>query len=422
MKRKKGKVKKKVIIIISICFVIILLSGLGFVLYQNIHGVSSKLKLKLLGKENTYLVNEEYKDDGVKATYEGKNLASKVKVTGTVNTKKIGTYKLKYTVKYKKISKTITRKVQVVDKTPPEITLENKEVYLTVGNDYQEPGYKAIDNYDNDITSSVKVNSNINKDQVGKYQVTYTVFDSSNNKAEATRDVYVVEKPKTDQKIAVLNYHFFYDSSKGEVCNEDICEEISQFKSHLKWFNDNGYKTLTMSEFRDWMYGKIELPEKSVLLTVDDGAMGTGRHNGYTLIPALEEYKAHATLFLITGWWDISNYQGSEYLEIESHTNDMHNEGFCSGVTRGARMLCQDYDTVKNDLLKSIEITNSKKAFCFPFYAYDEKSINAVKEVGFELAFVGGSRKASRNDNKYTIPRYPISRRHQLEDIIAMVS
>ncbi len=414
--------KKKLIILGSVLVVIILVGSLFF--YQKVHGISSKLKIKLIGEDALSInVFDNYKEKGSKASYNKEDLSKLIKVNGKVNTKKVGTYNITYSIKYKKLAKEIKRKVKVVDKVAPVINLSSDKVSIFVGSEYKELGFSANDNYDGDITSKVKTTNNINKDQVGEYEVTYEVMDSSNNKASKTRKVKVIEKPivNVEQKVAVLNYHFFYDSSKGEVCNESICEEISQFKSLLKWLNDNNYKTLTMEEFRDWMYGYTEIPEKSVLITVDDGAMGTGKHNGYTLIPALEEYKAHATLFLITGWWDISNYQGSEYLEIQSHTNDMHNEGFCSGVTRGARMLCHDYDTVKADLQKSIDIIKSKTAFCFPFYAYDDKSVQAVKDVGFELAFVGGSRKAKRSDNKYLIPRFPIVNSHSLDDIINMI-
>ncbi len=422
---KKGNHKKAILCVSGIMLVIVVF-GICFFLYQMIHGVENQLKIKLKGKNTVIvMVSNPYKDNGSVAFYGKKDLSKTIKVKGKVDTNKIGIYQLKYIIQYKKLVKTITRTVKVVDKILPEIQLSGDEVSIIIGNDYHEPGYVASDNYDGDLTDKVKVTNNINKDQLGEYQVIYEVLDSSQNKAIKTRKVNVIAKPSVasgGQGIAVLNYHFFYDQSRGETCNESICEEISQFKSHLKWLNDNGYKTLTMKEFRDWMYGYTELPEKSVLITIDDGAMGTGKHNGYTLIPALEEYNAHATLFLITGWWDIRNYQGSKYLEIESHTNDMHNEGWCSGVTRGAKMLCQDNETVKADLLRSIEITNSKMAFCFPFYAYDQKSLNIVKEVGFELAFVGGSRKAKRSDNKWLIPRYPVMNYHTLDNIIQMVS
>ena len=219
-----------------------------------------------------------------------------------------------------------------------------------------------------------------------------------------------------DQKVAVLNYHFFYNPDIGEACNENICLATSKFEEQLKYLKDNGYHTLTMDEFRDWMYGMIEIPEKSVLLTIDDGAAGTGKQNGNKLIPLLEKYDLHATLFLITGWWDIENYR-SPNLDIESHTFDMH-----TMYINGAQLLVSSYEQVINDLNKSIEITKSKKAFCFPFYAYNETAISQVKQVGFELSFIGGNYKASRMNDKYKIPRYPIYKDITMQQFIHMIS
>ncbi len=225
----------------------------------------------------------------------------------------------------------------------------------------------------------------------------------------------------SNQKVAVLNYHFFYDPTIGESCNENICLPTQKFEEQLQYLKNNGYYTLTMQEFRDWMYGNREIPEKSVLLTIDDGAMGTGKHNGNKLIPLLEKYNLHATLFLITGWWNIENYR-SPNLDIESHTYDMHTGNLCSNQDRGAQLLCSTNEQVIEDLQKSIAITKSTKAFCFPFYAYNDTAIRQVQEVGFELAFVGGNYKASRQSNKYTIPRYPIYKTITLQQFIQMIS
>ena len=84
---------------------------------------------------------------------------------------------------------------------------------------------------------------------------------------------------RSKQKIPVLNYHFFYDPTIGEDCNEVICLTKQKFEEHLIYFRDNGFKTLTIDEFVRWYDGEIDLPPKSVLITVDDGAKGTGAHN-----------------------------------------------------------------------------------------------------------------------------------------------
>ena len=38
---------------------------------------------------------------------------------------------------------------------------------------------------------------------------------------------------KKATSIAVLNYHFFYDPSLGEKCNETICLKISKLEEHI---------------------------------------------------------------------------------------------------------------------------------------------------------------------------------------------
>ena len=219
--------------------------------------------------------------------------------------------------------------------------------------------------------------------------------------------------------IAVLNYHFFY--APGENCSGGNCMLVSQFREQLNYLKENQYKTLTIEEYRAWMYGEIELPARSVLLTIDDGAKGTGRHNGNKLIPLLEEYDMHATLFLISGWWSKSYYESS-HLDIESHTYDMHTEGLCNNQTRGAKMLCSTKEQVLEDLKKSIQMTGSNTAFCFPFYAYNEIAIQSIKESGFQLAFIGGSRKSKRSDDKYKIPRYPIYSTTTLNQFIQYIA
>lgn len=217
-------------------------------------------------------------------------------------------------------------------------------------------------------------------------------------------------------KVAVLNYHFFYDESAGEACNENICLDTKNFREQLDYLKNNGYKTLTIKEFKQWLYGELDVPSKSVLITVDDGAAGTGKHNGNKLIPIIEEYNMHATLFLIAGWWDINNYR-SPNLDIQSHTFDMHNTGTCGRP----QVICASHDELLNDLNKSINIIGDKTSFCFPFYTFDQKSIEVVKEAGFAMSFVGGNRKASRSDDKYKVPRYPIYKNTTMQQFAAMV-
>lgn len=306
------------------------------------------------------------------------------------------------------------------------ISLKEKAILLTLDTNNDDINKIVTDNGFNIETtkdSGIKfVNNNktttkeSNIESLNRYLINDLV-DLESFKKMVNGEEVIIKKPEIIKnppsenavatKIAVLNYHFFYDSSLGENCGQGICLDVKKFREQLEYLKNNNYKTLTIEEFREWMYGEIELPARSVLLTIDDGALGTGRHNGNKLIPLLEEYNMHATLFLITGWWDKSNYT-SPNLDIESHTNDMHTEGLCSNQSRGAQLLCSSKEQVMQDLKTSIEILGSNAAFCFPFYAYNNDAIESVKESGFKLAFIGGNTKATRSHDKYKIPRYPI--------------
>ena len=132
-------------------------------------------------------VFDDYIDAGYSLTNVSKN--TKVKTSNEVNTNVIGIYNVKYSTKIHKKDLFVIRKVQVVDEENPIIELKgDNEITLMQGVEYKEPGYEAVDNYDGDITSKVVVTNNI-KDEIGEYEVIYTVKDSSGNSYSIKRKV-----------------------------------------------------------------------------------------------------------------------------------------------------------------------------------------------------------------------------------------
>ena len=107
MEKKKG-INKKLLLFLPIVIIILGLILGGILLYQKVHGINSKLKIKLNGKNIIKIeVGQEYKESGSIAFYEQKDLSKFIKVKGKVNTNKLGTYKINYIIKYKKLTKTI---------------------------------------------------------------------------------------------------------------------------------------------------------------------------------------------------------------------------------------------------------------------------------------------------------------------------
>ena len=300
---------------------------------------------------------------------------------------------------------------------------KNKIYNYFIENNYEQINRNSSIYFRN---SSILIKIDENKENIEKEK--YSQYDHYFNRYTTIDDlikiinnqninIYIGEKAT---EIAVLNYHFFYDKNE-EKCNESICLDISNFEKQLNYLKENNYKTLTIEEYRSWLYKEIDLPKKSVLLTIDDGAMGTSKINGNKLIPLLEKYEINATLFLITGWWKKENYQ-STYLDIQSHTHLMHDENQCSNKNRGAEMLCSTKEQILSDLKQSLNHVDNNTSFCYPFYLYDNKSIEALKELDFKLAFIGGNKKTTQENDKYKLPRYIIYKNTSLNSFISMVN
>lgn len=235
-------------------------------------------------------------------------------------------------------------------------------------------------------------------------------------------DVSVIKSNNTEEKnvskIGVLNYHFFWDdeTEKNSDCNQIICHSKTQFKKHLDYIKENEILTLKMSELENWIDGKILLP-KSVVITIDDG------WNSKLGIKMLNEYKMYGTLFLITSQYD-PKYYTSEYVELHSHTDNMHIAGKCPGG-QGGGIKCLPQDEVLKDLTTSREKLGGSTVLCYPFYEFNDYSIKMAKEAGFTMAFAGEN---SYKDNhikvgsdKYKLPRFVVVTYTTMQDFVDFV-
>lgn len=222
-------------------------------------------------------------------------------------------------------------------------------------------------------------------------------------------DSTLVEHHNTDLNnasgVGVLNYHAFYDENDPEdSCPTVICHPKTQFIEQLDFLKENNILTLKMKELEDYIDGKINLP-KSVLITIDDG----GRDK--IAVDLLTEYKMYGTIFLITSWYDAESYYKTDYIELHSHTHNMHNTGECPGGQGGA-IKCWSKDKIQEDLKQSREDLNGSTYIAYPFYEYNDYAIENLKEAGFTMAFIGESNYADNlvhpGDNKYLLKRFVI--------------
>ncbi len=92
------------------------------------------------------------------------------------------------------------------------------------------------------------------------------------------------------KSIPVLLYHG-ESASKGNT-------PVSLFVDQMRALKKNGWRTIAMTEFHDFMKNGKQLPDKSFLLTFDDGR----RDTFYPFDPILDDMGFHSVMFVVTGF------------------------------------------------------------------------------------------------------------------------
>lgn len=218
------------LLLIIRCLIIVLVIILCFLFYVRFNVNDLKPKFYLLGDDEITLeVGEKYKEPGYVATFNNKDYKNTVSVISNLNIDKIGKYSISYTMymKYLKLGKTIQRKINVVDTTPPELSVDlDDTIYLKKHENFAPTLAKANDNYDGDITSKVNIQSNVNTNETGEYYIKYSVEDSSHNKTEKEIKVNVQSK-NAYIDVSITNQQLNYYEYGQVVFTSDVVTGIN---------------------------------------------------------------------------------------------------------------------------------------------------------------------------------------------------
>ena len=191
-----------------------------------------------------------------------------------------------------------------------------------------------------------------------------------------------------------------------------------KFAAEMKWLHDNNYSTLTLDDLYDAVSKNKPVPEKSVVLTFDDG-YGDNYDNA---LPIIKQYKFKATVFMITKEiGDSKNGYLTKAQLMEMDKNGMRIE--CHTVSH------PDLDTLSYKRQYE-ELADSKTALetllgrsidfiAYPSGRYNNDTITAAKKIGYKICFKMKGGIATINDNRYEFPRAFVGQ--DLNDFISRV-
>lgn len=414
MKKKKLKMKKSFIVVIIILIITSILIGIFFTNRQiKIKKQEELIKEENLRKEkllqeitssyNKYVKTTkettlyEFKDNKyIESGIIGKDVELTLKeIDITYDTLYFLIEGLDLYISYKDVSKieNLTLKDEVYKNYIP---FNQSVVTNTSTSFYNEKGLVYKINKGIELPLIIK--------DTDKYYVEYNGELLYVLKEEVTLKDSKNTKEETRENIRTLTYHTVYNVGKDKCSNTVICHPIEQFDAHMKYLSENDYFTLRMEDLELFLDGKIRIPKKSIVITLDDG------YHAQNAVDIVEKYKVYATYFIITSKNDVSKIK-TTYMDFESHTHNLHNNWKCSGGNQGGQLLCEKEENILKDLKTSQDKLSGSTSFAYPFFDFNERAIKLLKQAGFRLAFIGQYNTngySTSSTDKFKIPRKTI--------------
>ncbi len=217
-----------------------------------------------------------------------------------------------------------------------------------------------------------------------------------------------------DEKlINVLCYHKF-KVTKIKEKDKEILDTYSikpeNFEKQMKYLKDNGYNLIGMKEFIDYMYGKGEIPEKPILITIDDGYKSIYEY----AYPVLKKYKIPATIYI----YQVFVNAGKNTLSFDE-IKELSENGFEFGCHSNTHpVLTNKKNLTDEEYIKFLEkeIIEPKKylekkigvpieTMAYPYGSYSKEVHKIVEKAGYKLAFSVVPSYNTKETHKYSLKR-----------------
>ncbi len=219
----------------------------------------------------------------------------------------------------------------------------------------------------------------------------------------------LVSRDKT--QVAVLGYHNFSDTKPVT----EMCMRTSDFRRQMEYLRLAGITVIGMQDFLDWRFGTKQLPEKCVLITIDDGWRST-----YTdAYPILKEMGYPFTLFpytkYITGKGDaMSRAMVQEMIDhgatLGSHSTSHYYPSTWKHAGQGTPAYSAMIEKEIGDSAKQLSAWFGKKVitYCYPGGYHTPEMIEKLPQYGYLAAFTVIPKKVRYDEDPYLIHRYMI--------------
>jgi peptidoglycan/xylan/chitin deacetylase (PgdA/CDA1 family) len=191
------------------------------------------------------------------------------------------------------------------------------------------------------------------------------------------------------QVVPILCYHQFGAGSRAR--NK---MEVSQaaFEQQMGWLKANGYSVVSLADLHGFLAGTKTLPEKAVVITIDDGY-----RSAYDIaFPILKKYGFPATIYVYSDfvnsgmaltWAQLNEMEASGLVDVESHSKTHTSMALLPGEQNGAGYKERiTKEVVTPDGVLSSKLGKPIKHFAYPYGDTSPTAISILEDRGYRTA------------------------------------
>jgi peptidoglycan/xylan/chitin deacetylase (PgdA/CDA1 family) len=208
------------------------------------------------------------------------------------------------------------------------------------------------------------------------------------------------------QTVPILSYHQFSTTESNKMTLTK-----SAFQEQMRFLKENGYRVITLDQLFDFLDFKAAIPQKSVVITIDDGWRST-----YEIAyPILKAQGFPATLFvytdLLTGSektlsWDLVKDLSENGIDIQCHTKSHSDltliekkDSFKDYFNRVEEEITACNNAIKKRLNRPI------RYLAYPYGTTNQLVIAVLKKHGYR-----GAMTVKRGGNPFFVQNFRVNR------------
>jgi peptidoglycan/xylan/chitin deacetylase (PgdA/CDA1 family) len=216
--------------------------------------------------------------------------------------------------------------------------------------------------------------------------------------------------------VPVLTYHRVAPLSA--VGLPDLKVDPANFVAELSALHRGGYRTISQAQLFDALYKGAALPNKPVIISVDDGYVDDVTR----ILPALERFHMVATFFVITGRMTEPGFlTPSQVRELDRAGMDIGDHTAHHVDLRLLTPAQLRMETSGSRHVLERVLGHPVYFFAYPFGDYNAAVLAAVREAGFTMAYTTAAGITESTSAPLTMPRVHVGRSETPSGLVSLL-